>query len=364
MVPVDYTLPDSAAPLREAARRLVDEVLRPHLGQLPAAEGPWPDGLRAQAREARAALGLWGLSVPTSEGGRGLRWIEIAVVQEEVGASPVGLWAHGLLAQGEPPRTLVGARGDIRRRYLLPCLRGNRQAYQVFGGPGIRVAAGTGVLDGVLHDVPAFVAEDIVLLVVGPDAYLLDPGTPGYRRTPRRPTMGAAELVDLVMEGCHALGVLPGAAPVAETWRAGVRAAVLGARAVGAAQWCLEQALRYANARKTFGKPLADRQAIQWMIADSARELHAARLLVYRACAALDSGEDAREAAAAAKVYATDAACRIADRTLQIHGGSGYTRDLPFERIWRELRFYRLWEGPNDRLAAEGAGARVVALQR
>lgn len=367
---MDYTLPDSLASLRENARRFVEEVLRPRERELPPAEGALPAGLREQSRERRQAFGLWGLSVPAAAGGRGLGWLERAVVEEEMHRSTLGVRSYGLLAAGEPPAPLHRLTGAARDRYLAPCLDGRRQAHQVLVPPGgnlqVSEVPGGVVLHGELTAVPAFMAADLVLLVVGWAGYLLSPGTPGYSVTRRRPTMGAAELVDLVWEDCR-LGseqVLPDAAPDAAKWQAGVRVAVLGAGAVGAAEWCLEQAIHYANVRKTFGKPLADRQAIQWMIADSARELHASRLLVYRACDALDRGEEAQGDASAAKIYATEAACHIVDRVLQIHGGSGYSRDLPFERYWRELRLYRLLEGGNDRLLVEGAEQRVAGLQR
>jgi acyl-CoA dehydrogenase len=104
----------------------------------------------------------------------------------------------------------------------------------------------------------------------------------------------------------------------------------------------------HANSRVTFGKPIADRQAIQWMIADSGVEIEAAKWLVLRAAWLLEKGHDNRHQSSMAKLYGTNIANKVVDRVLQIHGGMGYTKELPIERWYREMRLWRIFEGTDE----------------
>jgi alkylation response protein AidB-like acyl-CoA dehydrogenase len=123
---------------------------------------------------------------------------------------------------------------------------------------------------------------------------------------------------------------------------------LLPARALGACERLLQLAVDYSNTRQTFGAPLAERQAIQWMIADSAVEIEALRWLVLNAAWRQEAGLDPRHAASMAKLYGGIKANEIVDRVLQIHGGMGYTRELPIERWYRELRLLRIYEGTDE----------------
>jgi acyl-CoA dehydrogenase len=110
----------------------------------------------------------------------------------------------------------------------------------------------------------------------------------------------------------------------------------------------LQMAIEYAKERETFGRPLADRQAIQWQIADSAVEIEAAKWLVLNAAFTLDQGEDNRYLASMAKLYGANIGNRVVDRVMQIHGGMGYTRELPIERWYREARLWRIYDGTDE----------------
>ncbi|MBE3589336.1 MAG: acyl-CoA/acyl-ACP dehydrogenase [Firmicutes bacterium] len=371
---MDYRLPEEVRLLRETVRGFVRESVRPLEGAWRPGEG-LPAEVVASLQAARRRLGLWGLSAPAGHGGAGLSWLGQAVIQEELQRSPLGLWTLGVFAAGEPPFPMYDLQGEARERYLLPCLEGTRQAHQLVapGGSGegnvaVQWGPDGAVIDGALRSVPRVLTADIMLLVVedGPDAwaFLCDPDLSGYRIGPARGTMGSVELVDLLWEGCRIPRerILASAGPAARRWRAHQQATVLAAGAVGAAQRCLEDALHHVRVRETFGRPLADRQAIQWMLADSARELHAARLLVYRAASLADAGLDAASAARRAKVFATTVATRIVDRVIQMHGAYGYSQDLPFERFWRELRFYAYAEGDNRELLEAEADGLVADL--
>jgi alkylation response protein AidB-like acyl-CoA dehydrogenase len=118
--------------------------------------------------------------------------------------------------------------------------------------------------------------------------------------------------------------------------------------ALGIAERALQMAIDHANTRETFGRPIGANQAIQWMIADSETELEAARWLVLRAAWTVDQGTDARHASSMAKLYGAGMVNRVVDRVLQIHGGMGYTRELPIERWYRQVRLYRIFEGTDE----------------
>jgi alkylation response protein AidB-like acyl-CoA dehydrogenase len=123
---------------------------------------------------------------------------------------------------------------------------------------------------------------------------------------------------------------------------------MLPARALGACERMVEMAMEHAHNRETFGAPIATRQAIQWMLADSAVEIEALRWLVLTAAWQVDNGRDSRQAQSMAKLYGGVKANEIVDRMLQIHGGMGYTRELPIERWYRELRLLRIYEGTDE----------------
>ncbi len=122
----------------------------------------------------------------------------------------------------------------------------------------------------------------------------------------------------------------------------------IAARALGIADRCLEMAIDYARQRQTFGKPLSTRQAIQWMIADSAMELHAARLMVYETAWRAQRGEDVIPQTAMIKVMATEMAGRVVDRAVQIHGAAGVSDETILERCYRDVRPMRIYEGSSE----------------
>jgi alkylation response protein AidB-like acyl-CoA dehydrogenase len=122
----------------------------------------------------------------------------------------------------------------------------------------------------------------------------------------------------------------------------------IGALAVGIARGALEQALAYARTRQQFGQPIASFQAVQWMLADSAAEIDAARLLVQRAAFLKDTGQDVTMASSMAKLFASETAVRVTNRAVQIHGGYGYIKDFPVERYYRDAKITTIGEGTSE----------------
>ncbi|MGH3444473.1 MAG: acyl-CoA dehydrogenase family protein, partial [Nocardioidaceae bacterium] len=160
---------------------------------------------------------------------------------------------------------------------------------------------------------------------------------------------GPASLVfdDVRVPHDHILGEEGGGFPLAMRW-IGKGRYMLPARALGACERLVEMGMEHARNRVTFGKPIAERQAIQWMLADSAVEIEALRWLVLSAAWQVDQGLDSRQAQSMAKLYGGQRANEIVDRVLQMHGGMGYTRELPVERWYRELRLLRIYEGTDE----------------
>jgi alkylation response protein AidB-like acyl-CoA dehydrogenase len=188
----------------------------------------------------------------------------------------------------------------------------------------------------------------------GISAFLVEKGTPGLTAGPPEKKMGlrSSSTVSLTFEEAQIpeealLGELNRGFPIAMAALDGGRIGV-GAQAVGIGQAALEEAIKYARDRRSFGKALSEHQAIQWMIADSATELEAARLLVLQAAALKNAGKPFTRQASMAKLFASEAANRACARALQIHGGYGYIQEYPVERLYRDVRVTTIYEGTSE----------------
>jgi len=186
----------------------------------------------------------------------------------------------------------------------------------------------------------------------GISCFLVDMDTPGLKIATQHATMMGDAPCELVFEDVEVpeenrVGDEGEGFAIAQGWLNEGRIRH-GARACGVAERCLELTLDYVKQRKTFGEPLAERQGVQWILADCATELHATRLMVEDAAAKLDRGEDARTETFMVKVYGDEMGFRVADRCLQLHGGIGLTTELPIEKFWRDQRSFMITEGPTE----------------
>jgi acyl-CoA dehydrogenase len=186
----------------------------------------------------------------------------------------------------------------------------------------------------------------------GISCFLVDMDTPGVKLTTSYETMMGDKPWEIVLDNVripvsHRVGEEGEGFGHAQQWL-GIGRVKHGARALGVAERCLELAASYAKQRSTFGQLLANRQAIQWMLADMFIDLQAARQLVYKAAARLDQGEDARQDTYVCKYFADEMAFKATDMCMQIHGGIGLTTDLPIEKMWRQQRSYRITEGASE----------------
>jgi acyl-CoA dehydrogenase len=186
----------------------------------------------------------------------------------------------------------------------------------------------------------------------GISCFLVDMNTPGVRITAKYQTMMGDAPCEIVFENVripakNRVGEEGEGFKFGQKWL-GVGRIKHGARALGVAERCLDLAIDYSKQRVTFGKPLSERQAIQFMLVDSYVELKQARLLVYEAACKMDAGEDTRVDAYICKSNADEMAFRVVDRCMQIFGGMGLTTDLPIEKFWRQQRSFRITEGATE----------------
>jgi acyl-CoA dehydrogenase len=213
------------------------------------------------------------------------------------------------------------------------------------------------VTNGPIADVVVvFAANDRAL---GPrggiTAFIVEKGFTGFRvgRVDDKMGLRGSYTGELVFEDClvpaeNVLGGKPGTGFKTALGALDIGRISLAAGAVGSSQYLLELAIAHAKRRVQFGKPIAVNQAIQWMLADSAVEIHAARLMVYDAALKLDKGVRASTEAAMVKVYASEMAGRVVDRVLQVFGGMGYMKGSPVERAYRDTRILRIYEGTSE----------------
>ncbi len=189
----------------------------------------------------------------------------------------------------------------------------------------------------------------------GITAFLVDRGTPGFSLGRIQPMMGhrGYHHAELIFEDCrvpaeNVLGEVGQGFKLVMTTLSRVRLAHIGARAVGMAERLLAMAREHALSRKQFGQPIGNFQLIQGMVADSATEIFAARMMVYSTAWEIDQGHDVREKVSMVKLFASEMQSRVVDRVLQIFGGMGFCKELPIERMYRDARVTRIYDGTSE----------------
>ena len=370
---MDFELPEELRLLQATVREFVDRELIPIELEIPDAEETPPEIL-APLQEKAKAMGLWLLDVPADLGGAGLGLLARCVVGEEVARSVALPFRGNLLFGPTFSPVLHDCDEDQRERYVYPLIRGEKRSCFAQTEPDAgadpasmqtrAVRDGDGwVLNGVKRFITLAHRADFatVLAVTDPDAargrriscFIVDLDSPGVTLARSWPTMMGDAPWEIVFEDVRVpaenlIGREGGGFALGQRFLTVGRVYGHGAYPVGIAQRALELAMDYANARVTFGEPLAARQAVQFMIADSAIEIHAARLMVHRCAWRYDQGLDTREESYMVKVYCSEMVDRVVDRAIQIHGSIGLTKDLPLERWYRQMRSIRITEGATE----------------
>ncbi|WNV83790.1 acyl-CoA dehydrogenase family protein [Umezawaea sp. Da 62-37] len=367
---MDFALDEEQKEIRDWVRTFVrkeiiplePEVLRRERANQPGLTFEELDALQQKAKKA----GFWGVQTPTEYGGMGMGAVMTALIEAELGRSFVP-FRFG----GNADNILYHGNAEQKERYLLPTISGERKSCFAITEPGagsdakaIRTSARKDGAEWVINGEKTFItggneADFVMVFAVtdkekgangGVTCFLVDREM-GWKSEPI-PTMGQWGPAALVFEDVRVpeeniLGEVGQGFAMAMQW-IGAGRYLLPARAIGSVERLVEMAIEQANSRVTFGQPIAEYQAIQWMIADSAVETEALRWLVLHAAWLVDQGADSRQAQSMAKLYGGVKANEIVDRVLQIHGGMGYTRELPIERWYRELRLLRIYEGTDE----------------
>jgi len=343
---------------REAERGLADTPILP------------PDVAAALDVKAQA-LGLWGIDVPAQFGGQELGALVKCVVTEELKYSIVPF----VLRPDSPNLHFLQqcARGPQIERYLLPYASGNKKSSLALTEAGAGSDAGAISMRAVrieggwrLNGSKTFISNakssDFIITMavaesetgerLGISAFLVDRDTPGLTIPASYPMIGEYHPYEVHYQNVEVtddqvLGDIGRAfAPLQR--RLSIRRAEIGARCVGLAQRCLDMMIEQAGLRVTFGKPLAERQSVQWWIADTWQEIESVRVLTWRLASRIDRGGDIRREASMVKIMATEMIGRVVDRAIQLFGGMGVSKELPLEYIYRLVRVYRIVEGPSE----------------
>jgi acyl-CoA dehydrogenase len=323
----------------------------------------------ARMRDDVVAAGLQGFNMPVEWGGAGLSVLEQVVVQEELGKLTNGLWD----VVWRPANALTACTPQQRRRWLEPCIRGERRDAVAITEPeagsdplGIATraerAGGGFRLNGEKWFVTCGDCADFLLVLAvvpneGPTMFLVDKNLPGVsvQRVPRFTHAFVFEhpefrFRDVELGPETVLGGVGRGYELTRAWFTAERIWI-GARAVGAAERALSLAADWAKRRIQHGRPIIEFQLIQAMLADSAVDVATSRALVHQVAWEFDAGGDLKTLharAAMVKLAASEAAGRVADRAVQVFGGRGYMREQPVERLSRDLRLDRIWEGTSE----------------
>ena len=371
---MDFNLPPEAAEMQAATRKVVDELL---LLEVKYHEtGVVPDAVESALRE----MGFYGMAIPEAYGGNPLDRITSTAIQLELGRLPPQFWPFVRSALGPGVHILVDHGSEALKRQWLPgiaagtsrnCIAitephaGSDAAKMTTTAVRVQDSGGDAY---VLNGSKTFISNanhcDSITVLASTDrskgkhgisAFLLDTANaPGFSVLRKMATMGWMDdsLCEIAFTDCripasHLLGEEGKGLGYAMSGLNEGRLNV-GCQALGPATIALEQAIEHAKTRVTFGQALAEHQAIQHMIADMAMDLHMAKMVLWEAVWRAERGEDARLRASMVKVICTEAACRIADKALQIFGGSGYCRGTVVERVYRDLRVLRIYEGASE----------------
>jgi acyl-CoA dehydrogenase len=367
---MNFNLTDEQRMIQKTIRQFVERELIPLEPEVLRNEREGRPGITREKvkelQEKAKKAGFWGINTPEEYGGANLGALMQAIVLMETGRTFVPFQFGG-----NADNILYYCNDWQKKTYLIPTINGERKSCFALTEPGagsdpsnIKMTAEKDGDHYILNGEKIFItngneADFAMVFAVtnknvkghgGVTCFLVDREM-GWRSEPIQ-TMGEWAPASLIFENVRVpkeniLGELNGGFRLGLEWISYARW-VIGAIAVGAAERLIQMAIDYSKQRITFGQPISERQAIQWMIADSAVEVEAAKWLVLNAAWTLEQGRDNRHLASMAKLFGANMGNRVIDRVLQIHGGMGYTKELPIERWYREARLWRIYDGTDE----------------
>jgi acyl-CoA dehydrogenase len=371
---MEFALTEEQQLIIKSTRDFVEQELYPHELEIERSGELRPELLRELKAKAIDA-GLYAANMPTDVGGAGLDAVSWILYEKELGRTSYVL--H-YTCVARPSNILLACQGEQRERYLLPAVRGERSDCLAISEPGagsdmrsMKTSAvpqgGDFVINGTKHFISHADHADFVILfaVTGEEqaargkrklitAFLVDVGTPGFEVRPgyknvshRGYNNSILQFNDCRVPVAAVLGEVHQGFEVANTWLGATRLQV-AANCLGRAERALDHAKQWAVDRVQFGQQIGKFQGVAFKLADMALELRAAELLTLEAAWKLDQKTATDMDMAMAKLKATEMLAMVADEALQIHGGMGLMSEMPLERIWRDARIERIWDGTSE----------------
>ncbi len=372
---MDFTIPEEIEMLRQSLRKFIEKEVLPmeqEAGYDP--DDGAPQELLRKVRKRSYELGFWAIDLPEKCEGGGLNTLGTVILREEVSKYFSSLTQAIFGGPEGPSKIILSGTEEQIQEYLVPVIKTEKTCCFALTEPNAGSDAASietsavkdgdeWVINGLKHFITNGPHADYAIVFVltdrekrgrgGITCFLVDKDTPGFSIGRTQYTMGGADAqCELIFEDCrvpnkNVLGEVGMGFVAAMTFLGGGRLNI-AAGAVGMTEKLLKASTEYAKQRVQFGKPIASKQAIQWMLADIATELFAARNMVYNTAWRLDQGEMAVKEMAMCKLYATELVNRAADIAMQIHGGMGYMKELPIERVYRGVRALTIVEGTSE----------------
>ncbi|MDD0977680.1 acyl-CoA dehydrogenase family protein [Pseudomonas fontis] len=370
---MNFQLTQEQEMLVDAVRSFVSKELLPHEEEVDRADAVSPE-LAAHIRGKAIAAGFYAFNMPEEVGGGGLDYLSQALIEREL--SKVSWALHVFVAR--PSKILMACTGQQINDYLLPCIQGEKTDCFALTEPGAGSDANAiktravregddFVLNGSKHFISHAGHADFAIVFAVTDTYehngrkrnavtafLVDRGTPGMtiRRGPKCVSNRGYHTYELFFDDCKVpaskvLGEIGKGWEVANAWLTAGRVMV-AANCVGQAQRALDVSLQWAADRKQFGQPIGTYQGVSFKLADMATQIRAAELLTLHTAWKMDQGSMTDGEAGMAKLFASEVLGKVADEAVQIFGGMGLMDEGPVERIWRNARIERIWEGTSE----------------
>ncbi|HMS94236.1 MAG TPA: acyl-CoA dehydrogenase family protein [Tabrizicola sp.] len=371
---MDFGLNEEQTMIVETTRAFVEAELYPHELEVERT-GHLPVELIREIQKKAIAAGLYAANMPVEVGGAGLDTLSWLLYEKELGRANYALhWT----CVARPSNILLAGNAEQREQYLMPCIRGETWDCLAMTEPGagsdlrgMKASARQDGDDWVLNGTKHFISHAdlagfaICFMATGEEqtprgpkklitAFFVDKGTPGfsvrdgYRNVSHRGyTNAVLEFDDCRINKRQILGEVHKGFEVANSWLGATRLQV-ASTCLGRAERALGHAISYSAERKQFGQQIGKFQGVSFKLADMAMELKAAELLTREAAWKYDNGTVTEADMSMAKLKATEVLAMVADEAIQIHGGMGLMDELPLERIWRDSRVERIWEGTSE----------------
>ncbi|OQM75582.1 acyl-CoA dehydrogenase family protein [Manganibacter manganicus] len=371
---MDFGLSEEQQLIVDTTRAFVENELYPHEQEVERT-GHLPMDLIKEIQAKAIAAGLYAANMPAEVGGAGLDTVTWLLYEKELGRANYALhWT----CVARPSNILLAGTDEQKEKYLYPCIRGEKwdclAMTEPSAGSDLRGMKASAVQDGddwVLNGTKHFISHAdladfaICFMASGEEdgprgkrkkitAFFVDKGTPGftvrdgYRNVSHRGyTNSILEFDNVRLPASQVLGEPHRGFEVANSWLGATRLQV-ASTCLGRSERALQHAIDYAAQRQQFGQQIGKFQGVSFKLADMATELKAAELLTREAAWKYDQGTVTDQDMAMAKLKATEVLAFIADEAIQIHGGMGLMDDLPLERIWRDARVERIWEGTSE----------------